>query len=186
MPCGCARESAAELLQRLARQQPIHLRPQKLNRIQLIARHGQAKKHQVQMVRHQAIRRAQEFFADTRMKQCLPELVVKAVVQPTRRCRFDSHGPMDCREALIVRALQSGEVMEVWIAHGLEIIRLLEKSQPRSHERSHDLSGLIHGDFPLRRAAGEIGPVDVAKARRIVFPMPRFVLVGIPAEILAA
>jgi hypothetical protein len=52
------------------------------------------------------------------MQQNFPELKVKAVVQPTGRCRFNPHGPVNGSESLIVRTIQSGEVMEVWVAHG--------------------------------------------------------------------
>ncbi len=93
----------------------------------------------MQVIRHQAIRRAYKFFPNTGMQQNLSELKVKTVVQPAGSSLLDAHGPVNSSEALIVRALQSGEVMEVWITHGSEIIPQSMKSQPRSHERSHKL-----------------------------------------------
>ncbi len=47
-------------------------------------------------------------------------------------------------------------------------------------------SRLIKDDAPLRCVPAELSPEDFAKYGRIEFPMPRFVLVGIPAKFLAA
>ncbi len=49
--------------------------------------------------------------------------------------------------------------------------------------RSHPdgCTRLINHDFPLGCAFGEVGPEDFTEAGRIVFPIPWFVPVGIPA-----
>ncbi len=45
---------------------------------------------------------------------------------------------------------------------------------------------LRYDQRPLGRAGGEIIPEHPAEPRRIIFPMPRFVLIRIPSEFLAA
>ncbi len=81
----------------------------------------------MQMIRHQAVRRAGQFFADTRMKQNLPELVVKTVVQPAGSCRFNPHGPVDGGKGLIVRALQPCEMVEVRVTHVAKLLHAQRK-----------------------------------------------------------
>ena len=121
------------------------------------------------------------------MKQSFAKFAMKPVIKPAGLCWLNPHGPVDCGETLIVRTLKPCEVMKVGVAHGPETLLRPGKSQPRSHERSHNFpSRLITDDSALWRAAGEVSPIDFTEAWRIVFPMPRFVLVGIPAEFLAA
>jgi len=121
------------------------------------------------------------------MKQDLAKLMMKSVIKPARYHWFNPHRPVNRRETLIMRALKSCEMMKVRVAHTAKLFHTPQNvSRVLTNAATTLPSRLLNDDTPLRCATGEIGPVDFAKARRIVFPMPRFVLVGIPAEFLAA
>jgi hypothetical protein len=79
------------------------------------------------MIWHQAIRRANQLFADTGMKQNLTEITVKALVQPARFYGFNPHGPVNCGKTPIMRTHKSCEVMKVRVAHTAKLFHLPQK-----------------------------------------------------------
>jgi hypothetical protein len=115
-------------------QQPVQLQSEKLHGVELIAAHGQAQQHHVQMIRHQAIRRTGQFLSRTGVQQNFSERAMKDFVKPAWACGHNSHGPVHSGKGLIVGALQPGKMMQVRVAHSADIILRRKESQPHSHE----------------------------------------------------
>ena len=55
------------------------------------------------------------------MKNNLAKITVEMIVKPARLGWLGSHGPVNRSEGLVVGTIQSGEVVEVWIAHGTKL-----------------------------------------------------------------
>ena len=83
---------------------------QELHPVALVGIKTQSHPQQVNMVGHQAIRRAEQPFARGGVKHDFAELRMKQFVEPAGAAQCNRHRPVDDRVALIIFAVQTREI----------------------------------------------------------------------------
>ena len=109
------------MLKPLRSEQRSEMRSQKGHAVELVRVQTQSHPDQMQMIRHEAIRRAKQSLARGGVQHQFPKRGVKPLVQPAASTMREGNRPMNHRVALIVFAWETRKIesaVEVWFIHG--------------------------------------------------------------------